>query len=179
MSFAVADTLALLERTPAVLQAQLRALPERWTRQNEGGESWSAYGVVGHLIVAERNWSERLRRILEHGEAKPFEPFDRRAQQRESGSKSLEDLLEEFTRARAGNLAELRRRALRPADLERRGLHPALGPVTLENLLAAWAAHDLTHLHQIARVMAHQLRAHVGPWEKNLGVLHCHGHGAA
>jgi hypothetical protein len=36
----------------------------------------------------------------------------------------------------------------------------------------------LTHIHQIARIMAEQYRAAVGPWEKYLGVLQCAGHSA-
>jgi hypothetical protein len=65
---------------------------------------------------------------------------------------------------------------LKPKDLERRGMHPVLGVVTLSQLLATWAAHDMTHLHQISRIMAHQYREAVGPWIRFLGVLQCAGH---
>jgi hypothetical protein len=51
--------------------------------------------------------------------------------------------------------------------------------VTLSALLATWAAHDLTHVHQISRLMAHQYREAVGPWSVYLGVLQCTGHSAA
>src|SRR5207237_6206010 len=116
------------------------------------------------------------RMILQFGEAKTFEPFERWGQERGSKGKSLAQLLDEFTRLRSENLAELRALNLRQEDLERRGKHPALGVVTLSELLATWAAHDLTHLHQISRVMAHQYREAVGPWTKFLGVLQCAGH---
>lgn len=170
-------TLSLLARTPATLNAWLRDLPEVWTWQNEGENTWSAYDVVGHLIHGERtDWVPRARRILEFGEARAFEPFDRLAQNRESQNKTLPELLDEFTRWRARNLDELRSLNLRPEDLERRGRHPSLGTVTLAELLATWAAHDLTHLHQISRIMAHQYRQAVGPWSKFLGVMHCAGH---
>ena len=170
-------TLSLLARTPATLNAWLRDLPDAWTRQNEGENTWSAYDVVGHLIHGERtDWVPRARRILEFGEARAFEPFDRLAQNRESQNKTLPELLDEFTRWRARNLDELRSLNLRPEDLERRGRHPSLGSVTLAELLATWAAHDLTHLHQISRIMAHQYRQAVGPWSKFLGVMHCAGH---
>jgi hypothetical protein len=75
-------------------------------------------------------------------------------------------------------MEELRAVGPGAADLERHGRHPVLGAVTLGQLLATWAAHDLTHLHQIARVMAHQYREAVGPWSKFLGVLQCNGHGS-
>lgn len=170
-------TMTILARTPAVLNAWLLDLPEAWTRSNEGGDSWSAFDVLGHLVYAERNnWMPRAKVILESGESQPFADFDRLGQQRESQGKSLGQVLEEFSRLRAENLAHLRALNLQQQDLQRRGRHPALGVVTLSELLATWATHDLTHLHQITRVMAHQYREAVGPWNKFLGVLHCAGH---
>ena len=173
------DTIALLARMPAALDAFLRDLPETWTRCNEGEKTWSAFDIVGHLIHGERtDWMPRAKMILQFGESKAFEPFDRWAQERESHGKSLAQLLDEFARLRSENLNELRALNLKPADLVRRGFHPALAVVTLSQLLATWAAHDLTHLHQISRVMAHQYREAVGPWSAYLGVLHCAGHSA-
>ena len=170
-------TILLLSRTPAALNTLLRDLPEEWTHRNEGEDSWSAFGIVGHLIHGDRtDWIPRARMILESGETKPFEPFDRMGQIRDSEGKSLPQLLDEFTRLRAEKLGELRSLNLQPTDFARRGLHPVLGLVTLSQLLATWAAHDLTHLHQISRVMAYQYRDAVGPWEKYLGVMHCNGH---
>jgi hypothetical protein len=173
------DTISLLSRTPRVLNALLRDLPETWTLQNEGEKSWSAYDVVGHLIHAEcDDWIPRAKVILQFGETKPFGPFDRWGHERNVQGKSLARLLDEFAAARAESLAELRRLNPGPDDLARRGRHPALGAVTLSELLATWAAHDLTHLHQISRIMAHQHREAVGPWSVYLGVLQCAGHSA-
>lgn len=170
-------TIALLNRTPAALNALLRDLPETWTLRNEGENTWSAFDVVGHLIHAERaDWIPRARTILQFGETRAFEPFDRQGHAREIQDKSLGQLLDEFARVRSENLDELRALNLRPEDLARRGRHPAFGAVTLSQLLATWAAHDLTHLHQISRIMAHQYRETVGPWSKYLGVLECAGH---
>ena len=170
-------TVALLNRTPATLNALLRVLPEAWTFSNEGERTWSPYDVVGHLIHGERtDWMPRVKMILEFGETQTFVPFDRWAQERESRGKSLANLLDEFARLRAENLGELKRFNLQEADLSRRGRHPALGTVSLSELLAAWAGHDLTHLHQISRIMAHQYRDAVGPWFKFLGVMQCAGH---
>jgi hypothetical protein len=172
-------TISLLARTPATLDALLRDLPEEWTMRNEGGNTFNAFDVLGHLIHGERtDWMPRAKRILESGESRAFDRFDRRAQERESQGKSLAELLDEFARARAKNLAELRVLNLTEQDLNRRGLHPELGTVTLSQLLATWAAHDLTHLHQISRIMAHQYRQAVGPWTAYLGVMQCAGHSA-
>ena len=172
-------TISLLARTPATLDALLRDLPEEWTMRNEGGNTFNAFDVIGHLIQGERtDWMPRAKRILQFGESRAFDRFDRRAQERESQGKSLPQLLDEFARLRAENLAELRALNVTDQELNRRGLHPELGTVTLSQLLATWAAHDLTHLHQISRVMAHQYRDAVGPWRAYLGVMQCAGHSA-
>ena len=179
MGFELQQTIALLSRTPSALNALLRDLPDAWTVHNEGDKSWSPYDIVGHLIHGERtDWMPRARMILEQGENRAFDPFDRLAQERESQGKSLTKLLDEFGNVRSENLDALRAMSLKPADFERRGRHPALGVVTLSQLLATWAVHDLTHLHQVSRVMAYQYREVVGPWSAYLGVLHCQGHGA-
>lgn len=171
------QTVSLLTRTPAVLDALLRDLPETLTLRNEGENTWSPFEVVGHLIHAERtDWIPRARMILQFGETRAFEPFDRWGLVREIQGKSLGQLLDEFARVRSENLIALRAMNLRPEDGEHRGRHPALGVVTLSELLATWAAHDLTHLHQISRAMAHQYRDAVGPWSVYLGVLQCAGH---
>jgi GNAT superfamily N-acetyltransferase len=176
----LSNTIALLARTPAALDALLRDLPDAWTQTREGDGTWNAVDIVGHLSHAERtDWMPRVRMILDAGETRTFEPFDRRGQEREGGAQSLGLLLDEFARLRANNLADLRALNLGPDDLARRGRHPALGVVTLSALLATWAAHDLTHLHQLSRVMAHQYREAVGPWSRYLGVLQCAGHSSA
>jgi DinB superfamily len=171
------QTVALLTRTPATLDALLRDLPQSWTAQNEGDNTWTAIDVIGHLVDCERvNWMPRAKFLLRFGESKAFESFDRGGHQREAQGKSLTQLLDEFARLRHDNLRELTSLNLQPQDLERRGKHPAFGAVTLSQLLATWATHDLTHLHQISRILAHQYRNTVGPWSVYLGVLQCTGH---
>lgn len=173
------QTIAILSSTPASLNALLRDLPDAWTQQNEGGKTWNPFEIVGHLIHGElTDWMPRALIILEQGESRAFDRFDRLAHERDSHGKSLGQLLDEFARLRANNLRDLRALNLQPADFDRRGKHPELGVVTLSQLLATWAVHDLTHLHQISRVMAHQYQEAVGPWQAYLGVLHCTGHSA-
>lgn len=173
-------TIAVLERTPATLDALLRGLPEEWTRANEGEGTWSAFDVVVHLINCERtNWVRRARVILEskHGEVPELPPFDRWGEIRESHAKPLGELLDTFARERAENLRRVREWGLSAEQLERRGRHPSFGEVTLAQLMATWGAHDLNHLHQLSRVMALQYRESVGPWREFLGVMKCEGHG--
>ncbi len=174
------DSIALLSRTPAALNALLRGLPDAWTLTNEGEGTWTVRDVVAHLIYADRtDWMPRTRHILEFGESEPFPPFRRTGHVLASEGKSLIELLDELARVRADCLVALRTLHLTPQDLNRRGQHPALGSATLSELLATWTAHDLTHLHQIARIMAHQYRLAVGPWVRYLGVLQCSGHSAS
>lgn len=172
MEFDLATGVAVLERTPETLRAMLAGLPPAWTEPNEGPETWSAYDIVGHLIHGERtDWIGRARIILEQGPDRRFAPFDRFAQFRESQGKSLAQLLDEFARLRAENLATVAGWHLTDAGLALEGEHPAFGAVTLRQLLSTWVAHDLGHIAQIARVMAKQYRDAVGPWRAYLPVM--------
>jgi hypothetical protein len=169
---ALPEATALLARTPGILNAWLRGLPEGWLVAHEGGETWSPTDVVGHLIHGERtDWIPRVHRILEHGDSLAFDPYDRFAQFREFVGMSLPDLLDEFARAREANLRDLASLMLSDSALDRPGLHPSLGAVTLRQLIAAWVAHDLDHVTQIARVMARQYADEVGPWRAYLRVI--------
>ena len=173
MNFDLTNSIAVLERTPAVLRALLAGLPEDWTHRNEGPETWSPFDVVGHLIDGEEtDWMGRARIILAQGPDRRFAPFDRFRHLRQNQGRPLDELLDRFAELRAQNLQELKRLPLRPDQLRLTGEHPAFGAVTLEQLLATWVAHDLGHLAQIARVMAKQYREAVGPWEAYLSVLH-------
>lgn len=184
MAHHLPDTIALLERMPGALDALLRDLPDRWTRHNEGEGTFTVADVVVHLIHADNSvWMPRARKIL--AQAPPpasddlpvFDPFDRWGHVEECRLKSLADLLDEFRRVRSAYLVDLRALDLSADQLALRGRHPSLGEVVLSELLATWAAHDLTHLHQISRIMAYQQRSEVGPFVGFLGVLKCNGHG--
>ena len=170
--FSLREARPLLERTPAILDAWLRGLPENWVRGNEGGESWSPYDVIGHLIHGENtDWMPRLRLILEKGESVPFEPFDRFAHYAATQGRKMDDLLIEFTRLRSANVVKLRSLKLHDASLALKGKHPELGTVTAKELIATWVVHDLNHIRQIAKGMAWQYNEHVGPWKAYLPIL--------
>jgi hypothetical protein len=173
MEFNLDEAMAALSRTPAALKAMLNDLPGNWVENNEGPQTWSPYDVVGHLIHGERvDWITRAKIILEHGAARPFDPFDRFAQFEESKGKTLGELLNEFAALRERNLATLREMKIGADDLEKTGQHPALGRVTLKELLATWVTHDLDHIAQIARTMAKQYATEVGPWQAYISILH-------
>ena len=177
MSHHLHNTVALLSHTPAALNSLLRDLPDAWTQPNEGEGTWNVPDVLAHLVDGERvDWMPRVNILLQYGETRPFDPYDMDGYLHERQGKSLPLLLDEFARLRSENLAALRALDLQPRDLERRGIHPSLGPVTLFQHLASWAVHDLSHLHQLSRLMAHQYREAVGCWGQYMGVLQCHAH---
>ncbi len=171
-SFAMDEAVALLARTPPTLDTLLRGLPPDWITAHEGGDTWSPFDILGHLIHGEQtDWMARARIILDRGEARPFDKFDRSAQFAASAGRTPESLLDEFAALRRNNLAQLAALRLTEADLNRRGRHPELGAVTLRQLLATWVAHDLDHLMQISRVLARQYADEVGPWRAYLRVI--------
>jgi hypothetical protein len=171
-SFEIEEAVAILARTPATLDALLRGLPDGWIAAHEGGDTWSPFDVIGHLIHGERtDWVPRAKIIVKYGEARAFDKFDRFAQFAVSEGRTLASLLDELATLRQENLRELATLRLTDADLDRRGRHPELGVVTLRQLLATWVAHDLDHMVQISRVLARQYSDEVGPWRAYLRII--------
>ena len=166
------ETVALLERTPGVVRELLSGLPGSWLGAPDAPDGWTPREVVGHLISAElHDWMPRVEMILRDGTSKPFAPFDRFAYvERDRGVPSLA-LVERFAQLRAENLARLRELVGDAPDLEQRGLHPDLGQVTLGELIATWAVHDLDHLSQVLAGLAGSHEAAVGSWKAYLGIL--------
>lgn len=172
MALELAEARTLLDRTPGVLDALLRGLPEAWLHANEGPETWSSVEVVGHLLEAEEtNWIPRVRHLLAHRESAAFPPFDRFGFAEKLEGQRIGPVLDAFAEARARSLRALDALRLAPGDLGRPGRHPDFGPVTLGQLVATWAVHDLNHLGQIVGVLAAQHREAVGPWRAFLGIL--------
>jgi hypothetical protein len=172
MEYNIAQSIEILQRTPATLSALLGGLPDDWVMPNEGPDTFSPYDVVGHLIHGEKtDWVPRAKRILEFGTDKTFDLYDRFAQYAESKGKSLQQLLDELAVLRKENINWLQNQHITEADLDKKGMHPKLGEVTLRNLLATWVVHDLTHLAQVTRVMAKQYKSEMGPWPQYFRIL--------
>jgi len=173
MNFSLSKSIEILERTPNVLTAMLQNLSAGWTFSNEGGETWNAYDIIGHLIHGEKtDWIPRMEIILSDKQDKTFVPFDRFAQFENSKGKSLAQLLDEFKTLRQQNMDLLHTKNLTEKDLEATGIHPAFGEVSLAQLLSAWTVHDLNHIAQISRVMAKHYKTDTGPWVEYLSILH-------
>lgn len=172
MKYSLERSYEILDRTPAVLQSLLSGLSDDWIMPNEGPETFSSYDVVGHLIHGEKtDWTARAKMILEFGNTKTFERWNRVAMYEESQGKTMQQLLDEFAAIRKENMAWFRSLNLTEADFDRKGMHPVLGDVTLRHLLATWVVHDLTHIAQITRVMAKQYKEEMGPWPEFFRIL--------
>lgn len=172
MDFNLHDARLHLSRAPQVLRTLVEPLPEPWLTSNEGPDTWSPIQVVRHLIWCEvDDWIPRARMILEHGTSQAFNQFDREGGESRYRDLTVPALLDEFERLRAENLRTLDGFGLDNPKLALPGRHPALGSVTLGQLLATWVAHDYVHFTQISRTLARQYRDAVGPWKQFMGVM--------
>lgn len=177
MKFELEDALEILSATPETLKALLGNLSDKWILKNETGgdcddSEWCPFDVVGHLIHGEEtDWIPRAEIILAQGENREFEPFDRFAQFKNSKGKTMSELLETFAFLRGKSLERLRRMNLTSDHLKLKAKHPDLGEVDLEQLLSTWMVHDLTHIRQIATVLAKKYSDNVGVWKEYLSIL--------
>ncbi|TWJ49926.1 DinB family protein [Bacillus paralicheniformis] len=172
MNFQLEEAIEILERTPQTLSQLLTGLSSPWISCNEGEDTWNAFDVVGHLIEGEKNnWLPRIKLILTEGATEPFPPFDRFSQLNQNDGKTMEQLLNEFADIRRANLKTLQQIIDPETDFEQTGMHPEFGIVKLREQISTWVAHDLTHISQIARVLAKRYQDDVGPWRAYLRIL--------
>ena len=170
----IAEQVALLERTPRVVRELLQGLPESWLDERDTPGGWQARDVVGHLISGElTDWIPRAEMIVEYGTTRPFDPFDRFEMLERDRGVPLDSLIARFAELRAQSIVRLHELVPNEADLARRGRHPdpAVGEVTMRELIATWAVHDLDHVAQIYAALAGSHDADVGPWKQYLGIL--------
>ncbi len=162
----------VLSRTPAVLSALLIGVAPDVLAHRATPDGFSPMDVLGHLIYGEKtDWVPRIKLILATGDSVPFVPFDRRGFEKAIRGRTAEELLLEFASLRQANVEYLAGLNLSNERLALVGLHPELGRVTLGQLLATWAAHDLNHVDQVVRVVSSRYGEAVGPWRAYLGIL--------
>jgi len=172
MEFNLQKSLEVWRNTPDVLDTLLYSVDKEWYENNEGGNSWSPFHIVAHLIVGEKtDWLMRVEIILSDKTDKRFPPFNMEIHIEEAKGKTMAQLLGTFKMLRANNLRKLEAMKLTQADLDKTGIHPEFGRVTLKQHLATWTVHDLGHIAQITRVMSKQYKTEVGPWMEYLPIL--------
>lgn len=171
MKFDLERSIEVLSATPGVARVLLGDLSPEWTSGKGDRENWEPYDIIGHYIYAdEADWIPRASVILAQAD-RIFPEFDRYGQFERSDEESLAERLEEFARLRRENIETLRSWELVDEELELKGIHPEFGEVSLRELIATWVVHDLTHLRQIATVMANRYKEAVGPWKAYLSIL--------
>jgi len=172
MEFNLDHCIVNLRRTPVVIQALIHDLPRGWVTADEGEGTWSPKQIIAHMVVGEQSdWITRGEIILSDAENKEFEPFDMNAHYALAEQMGIREIRNEFSKLRSLNLATLTGWNLSPEQLKRTGIHPEFGEVTLQQLLATWVAHDLSHIAQISRVFAKQYKNEAGPWTQYLRIL--------
>jgi hypothetical protein len=171
MKFTLTKSLAILERTPDVLQSLMTGLSNEWTSVNEGPETWSVHDIIGHFVYIEKaNWMTRAQIIL-FDSSKQFPLLNPLGHLEECKNKNIDELLIEFKILRQTSVKDLQSFSLNESDFAKTADHPALGTVSLSQLLSAWVVHDLSHLAQISRVMSKQYKDAVGPFSEYLRLL--------
>ena len=172
MKFSINASIEILERTPKTLHSLLHNLNDNWTLKNEGGDTWSPYDVIGHLIHCDEcNWIPLIEVALSDSVVRNFEPLNRFVQPEKSKGKTLDQLLHDFVQIRASSITALHSLKITNEQLSKTAIHPELGSVTLSQLISTWVVHDLNHTSQIVRVMAKQYKDEVGPWIQYMRVL--------
>lgn len=145
-----------LERTPLILEAMLRGVCEELLLHNEGENTWNTKQVLAHLVYMEQNnWCKKLGLLLNNTSCKTFDQYSVKQQFQELVQKNSKQWLDEFIAIRTQSLQWLRQAQLNklPVD-DVKGCLKQYGDITLRELLSTWVAHDLTHIHQISRIIA-------------------------
>ena len=166
------DVRSVLSKTPSILRALIEAAPVEAIDFHEKEGAWSPGQVLCHLADGEvTDWMPRVELIMSPGDSNRFTPFDREGGFVRYAGWTASRLLDEFDQLRAANLARLDAFNITEADLRRTAVHPDLGTVTLGQLLACWATHDLAHIEQITRSLVRHRGPAVGPWRKYFSLL--------
>ena len=168
MSFSLQEAIQILERTPKILRVMLEGIDSKWITFRKHNKSFSSLEVLGHLLAGEKtDWIPRMKLMLSNSSSKKFPTFNRTAF---DTSLSLKDQLDLFENLRIKNIETLKF-SVKNEDLAKTGIHPELGLVNLEQHLATWVVHDLTHLFQINQSFAYRYKETVGPWINYLKIL--------
>jgi uncharacterized damage-inducible protein DinB len=143
-----ARPLRALRAAPARLARALRRVPRRLVTRRPARGEWAVGEVMNHLADAEIALAFRIRKIAaEPRQALVAWDQGRWAEGGRYRRTPLVEALATFTALRRSSLAYVAR--LSPAQRAQHGRHPEYGRLTIPQMLAHWADHDLNHLAQI------------------------------
>lgn len=156
--------MALLEKTPALLETLLLSAPPNVMDWKPSPERWSVREVLAHLVDIEKLYGERARRVLQ--EDTPLLPkFTPGGPMLDGPSADAIERLARFGTLRSELIALLK--AAPASSAIRTGTHEELGTVTLAQLVNELANHDLGHLRQIAELYrARAFYPNAGPFQR-------------
>jgi hypothetical protein len=164
------DVRETLAQTPRLVEGLVAAAPRDALKWREAEDAWNVVEVLCHLADGEHtDWMPRIERILSGGGR--FVPFNREGGLERYRGWSAEALVGEFGQLRRANLEKLATLNLSAPHLSLLGEHPEFGPVTLEQLLATWATHDMAHVSQLSRILTRAFGRFVGPWTRYFSLL--------
>jgi DinB family protein len=159
-----------LAQAPRIVEGLIAAAPRDALAWRDAEGAWNSVEVLCHLADGEiTNWMPRIEKILSGGGR--FTPFDREGGFLRYRGWTADALVGEFGQLRRANLEKLDRLHLSAPHLALTGEHPEFGPVTLSQLLACWAAHDMAHIAQLSRLLTRSFGRHVGPWRRYFTLL--------
>ena len=161
MSSLFPRVLAILNTTPVRWQTLTSTVPADLLFEKPAPEAWSAVECLQHLIDTESLFQSRLAAFREGRDFPAFNPDEEGTKQINPSPEALADI---FAKNRAASL--LRLNGFTPADFELGARHAELGPVTLEQMINEWAAHDLNHTVQAERALMQPFLRECGPWQK-------------
>jgi hypothetical protein len=145
------DPMAVLAETPAALRAAVAGLTPEQDGTPERPGKWSVRQVVQHLADSDLVGAFRFRMVLAHDSPElPGYDQDLWAQRLAYQDADLATALQDFAMLRQLNLRLLRRAT--PEDMQRVMRHAERGDEPLGHMIKLYAAHDLVHLKQIARI---------------------------
>ena len=166
----ITDVRASLAQAPRIVEGLIAAAPREALHWREADGAWNSVEVLCHLADGEiTDWMPRIEKLLSGGGR--FTPFDREGGFVRYRGWTAEALVGEFGQLRRANLEKLDTLNLTAPHLALTGQHPEFGTVTLSQLLACWATHDMAHIAQISRLLTRSFGRHVGPWRKYFSLL--------
>lgn len=153
-----------LSHTQAVISSLVEGVLPEQARWKPAADRWSIVEVVNHLADEEQeDFRARLDKILHHP-GQPFAPIDppRWAVERKYNERDLIESLGRFLEERRKSLQWLR--GLQAPNWEQSYQLPH-GTIRAGDILASWAAHDLLHVRQLAKLHWEYLNRESSPFK--------------
>jgi len=126
--------------------------PEQWQQTIYGEPDWTAHNLLAHFVSAEEHLLELAQNAAGNGSGAPegfdLNEFNAQEQNRLQGLPTLA-LLEALERSRQRTIDWAR--TLTDEQLDKKGRHPALGQISVDDMLTAIYGHQILHMRDLMR----------------------------